>query len=105
MDNFPDSPSNAQGSAGFLRPAEEARLFEDIIRAHPNLPEGVHGITYRMGLDYAGTPAVWFILRADDDLKPSHEKIMALNRFEKILRHAVYLSDSERFAYVDVETE
>ena len=58
-----------------------------------------------MGVDYAGTPAVWFILKADDDLNPSHEKIMSLNRFEKVLRHAVYLSDSDRFAYMRVETE
>ncbi len=105
MDTFPDSSRDVPSTTGFLRPAEEARLFEEIIRAHPTLPEGVHGITWRMGLDYAGTPAVWFILRADDGLNPSDEKIDALNRFAKTLRHAVYRSDSERLAYVNVETE
>ena len=105
MDTFPDSPRDVLSTTGFLRPAEEARLFEEIIRAHPDLPEGVHGITFRMGLDYAGTPAVWFILKARDDLNPSHEKIVALNRFAKLLRHAVYRGDSERLPYVNVETE
>ena len=105
MDTFPDSSRDVPSTTGFLRPAEEARLFEEIIRAHPHLPEGVHGITFRMGLDYAGTPAGGFILKADDDLNPSDEKIDALNRFEKVLRHAVYLSDSDRLPYMRVETE
>ena len=105
MDTFTDSPPNAQVTTGFLRPADEARLFEDIIRAHPSLPEGVHGIAYRLGVDSAGTPAVWFILKADDDIKPSKAKIEAVYHFGQSLKSAVFHSDSDRFTYVRIETE
>jgi hypothetical protein len=94
MDNIPGNS-----------PADEARLFEDIIRAHPDLPEGVHRVEYRLGWDHAGTPAVWFVLKAEDDLKPSKAKVEAINDFGNELISAAFLSDTERWGYIDIETE
>jgi len=59
MDNIPNGAGGALPSHG-SSPGDEARLFEDIIRAHPDLPEGVHRV---------------------DDLKPSKAKVQAINRF------------------------
>jgi hypothetical protein len=104
MDTIPGTPRHYSPAIGVL-PADEARVFEDIIRAHPDLPEGVHGVEFRLGRDAFGTPAVWFVLKADDDLKPSKQKIKAYRDFSDALQAAAFVSDSDRFAYVRIETE
>lgn len=84
---------------------DEARLFHDIIRRAGELPPGVHRVEFHFGEDSEGAPAVWITLVADDDLRPSKEKLAAIQRYIKEIKSRVLHSDSERWPFVEIATE
>ncbi len=65
----------------------------------------MHRVEYRLGEDSYGDPAVWMIFVADDDLKPSKQKIDAYYRFTQEVLDAVHRSDSVRWPFPRIETE
>lgn len=89
------------GTAG----GDEARMFHQIISRIGRLPEGVRLVKFRFGEDSDGAPAVWITFVAQDDLKPSKEKIADLQRVTNEVRSEILRSGSERWAYVEVATE
>ena len=58
-------------------------MFDNILRRMDRLPDGVRRVRFRFGEDWAGDPAVWIGFVADDDLKPSKEKIADFQRISK----------------------
>jgi hypothetical protein len=89
-------------------PAEEARVFHDMvirtISKLGGLPDGVLWVDFRFGEDSGGSPAVWIVFRAHDDLNPSQEKLAQIQRFAREIRSGVRESGSERWPYVDIAT-
>ncbi len=83
----------------------EARLFHDIVRRIGRLPTGVRRVEFRFGEDSEGASAVWISLIADDDLKPSKEKIADLQRIAGEVRAEILRSDTDRWPYVEIVTE
>jgi hypothetical protein len=65
----------------------------------------VQQIDCRVGEDSEGAPAVWIVLKADADLRPSQEKIDAVLRVADEVRSEVFLSGTERWPYVEIATE
>lgn len=80
-------------------------MFHDIVDKLGRLPEGVRRVGFRLGEDSEGAPAVWITLFANDDLKPSKEKIAELQRVANEVRSEVFRSGSERWPYVEISTE
>jgi len=85
--------------------AAEARRFQEILERSRPLPEGVRRVGFRYGEDHSGSPAVWIVITAHDDLKPSQEKITALRRYSNKLRDEFQGSGTDRWPYVTIETE
>ena len=85
--------------------ADEAGVFGDIVRGLGRLPEGVVRVDYHFGEDSEGDPAVWFTVVAHEDLKPSKDKIAALQQIAEKVRSEVHRSGSERWPYVEIMTE
>lgn len=84
---------------------DEARLFHDIVRRAGELPPGVHRVEFHFGEDSEGAPAVWITLVADDDLRPSKEKLAAIQRYSKDIQSQVFGSDSARWPFVEIVIE
>jgi hypothetical protein len=84
---------------------EEALVFDDIIRTITPLPEGVQRVGFRFGADSTVARAVWITLVAQDDLKPSKEKIAAFQRVADEVRSDIIRRGSERWPYVEIVTE
>ncbi len=84
--------------------AEEAAL-RDIERNLPALPRSVHGVTFRLGENWQGEPAMWIVVQADDDLKPSKKKLETLQAFTDEIRQLIFASGITRWPYVDIETK
>jgi hypothetical protein len=86
-------------------PADEARVFHDIVRGITQklgrLPDGVQGVDFRFGEDSTGAPAVWVLFKGPDDLKPSKDKIAAMQRFANEVTSEIFRSGSERWPYVE----
>jgi len=83
---------------------EEMALFHDIGRKVAPLPDGVHGIRFRFGEDSRGDPAVWIVLMAADDLKPSKNKIETFQSIANRLRDEILSSGTDRWPYIEVVT-
>jgi len=83
---------------------EEATLFRDIGRKAGPLPEGVHELRFRFGEDSQGDLAVWIVLVADDDLKPSKAKVESIKQFTRKLQDEIMMSESDRWPYSEVVT-
>jgi hypothetical protein len=84
---------------------DEARLFHDIVRKHRSLPAGVQRVDFRFGEDSTGAPAVWIVIVANDDLKPSNERISAIRRLAEEVRSEVRRTGTDRWPYVTIEAE
>jgi hypothetical protein len=96
----PDQPMPTGAASG-----DEARIFHDIVRKVGRLPEGIRQVRFRFGEDSEGAAAVWITLVANDDLKPSKEKIAALQRISNEVRSEILRSGSERWPYIEISTE
>lgn len=83
----------------------EARMFHDIVKNLGGLPPGVRRVDFQFGDDSDGTPAVWISFVADDDVRPSKEKIADLRSMMNKVRAEVLLSDTDRWPYVEIVTE
>ena len=86
-------------------PDDEPRLSHDIVRSAGELPPGVRRVEFHFGEDSEGAPAVWITLVADDDLRPSKQKLAAIQRYINDIQSRVFRSDSERWPYVEIATE
>lgn len=95
-----DEPPRTPAATG-----AEGRLFHDIIGKLGDLPPGVKRVGFRLGEDSVGTPAVWITFVADDDLKPSKEKIAAMQKITNEVKAEIFRSDTERWPYVEIITE
>ena len=85
--------------------SDEDALFRDIVSRLTDLPDGVKRVTYRLDDDFAGDPAVYIIIVAEDDLKPSRQKLESLRRLSNQAREAVTRSDTHRWPYIRIEPE
>jgi hypothetical protein len=83
---------------------DEAKLFRDIGRRAGPLPDGAHELRFRFGEDSRGQLAVWIVLVAEDDLKPSKTKIDNIRRFFGKLQDEILMSDTDRWPYTEVVT-
>jgi len=84
-------------------------VFHNIVRKVigklGHLPEGVQRIDFRFGEDSTGAPAVWIVFKGPDDLKPSKDKIAAMQRVANEVRSEIFLSGTERWPYVEFAAE
>jgi hypothetical protein len=81
----------------------EARKFREILKRHDQLPEGVRGLSFRLDEDSTGAPAVWIIVKADDDLSPSEAKVDRLVDFTAELRAEFRDTGTDRWPYTIIE--
>ena len=82
----------------------EVKLLDDVVHARVRFPQDVLRVEFRFGEDSTGAPAVWIVLVANDDLKPSKGKIASLQRVAEEVRSVVH-SESYRWPYVEIATE
>jgi hypothetical protein len=83
----------------------EAQLFHEIARKWTPLSEDIKRVRFRYGEASDGSPAVWITIIVPADLKPSKEKISALNRATEAFRKDVLEANTDRWPYISVETE
>jgi hypothetical protein len=83
---------------------DEAKVLHDIVRERVRLPKDVRRVEFRFGEDSAGEPAIWIVLVAHDDLKPSKSKIAKLQRVGEEVRSIVH-SQTNRWPYVEIATQ
>ena len=113
---LPDKPpyncmvDNPETQPGQSMPAgaatvDEAQIIHDIVRRTGWLREGIQEVRFRFGEDSEGAPAVWITFVTNDDLKPSKEKIAALQRISNEVRSEIVRSGSERWPYIEISTE
>jgi hypothetical protein len=95
-------PEEAAQSA--VASVNEAKLLNDIVRARVRFPQDVLRVEFRFGEDSAGAPAVWIVLVAHEDLKPSNSKIASLQRAADEVRSIVH-RESNRWPYIEIATE
>lgn len=69
------------------------------------MPAGVQRVDFRFGEDSTGAPAVWIVFVANDDPKPSSERIAAIRRLADEVRSEVRHTGSARWPYVTIEAE
>jgi|GEM_PF-2355204 len=81
---------------------DDARVIEEILRDLGPLPEGMHRVDYELGEDSVGDPAVWLLISADDDWKPSEKKIEDYYRFRRDLEMRVLMSGINRFPFTRI---
>ena len=84
---------------------EEARFFGNLPRQVGQAPESAKRVDFRLGEDSDGSPAVWITIIANDDLKPSRQKIDEFTQYSQRLRDAVLNSGFGRWPYVRIKTE
>jgi hypothetical protein len=84
---------------------DEARAIHEIVGKIGRLPDGVQRVSFHLGEDSEGAPAVWITFVALDDLKPSKAKIAELQRVMNEVRSQVMRSGTERWPYVEIATE
>jgi hypothetical protein len=82
---------------------EEVRRFYDLVRDHGPWPGGIERVEFRFGPDSAGSPAVWIVLIAKDELKPSQARMDAIKQVRDELRAAVRGLGTDRWPYVDIQ--
>jgi hypothetical protein len=82
----------------------EVKLLNDVVHARVQFPQDVLRVEFRFGEDSTGAPAVWIVLVAHDDLKPSKRKIASLQRAAEEARSVVH-RESDRWPYVEIATE
>jgi hypothetical protein len=95
----PEEPVHS-GSASI----NEAKLLNDVVHARVRFPLDVTRVEFRFGEDSTGAPAVWIMLVAHDDLKPSKGKIESLQRAAEEVRSVIH-NESNRWPYVEIATE
>jgi hypothetical protein len=79
---------------------EEARKIHDLVKA--NAPSRfVRTFEVKFGPDSANNRAVWVHLIAEDELKPSPEKISELNMIANKVRFALLNEKLDVWPYVD----
>jgi hypothetical protein len=96
----PPEESVQSGSASI----NEAKLLNDVVHARVRFPQDVRRVEFRFGEDSTGAPAVWIMLVAHDDLKPSKSKIESLQRAAEQVRSVIH-NESNRWPYVEIATE
>jgi len=96
----PPEESVQSGSASI----NEAKLLNDVVHARVRFPQDVRRIEFRFGEDSTGAPAVWIMLVAHEDLKPSESKIESLQRAAEEVRSVIH-NESNRWPYVEIATE
>jgi len=84
---------------------EEMRVFQDLVSRITDLPEGAHRVEFHLGEDHAGDRAVWFHLVADDDLKPSKQKLAVYQRAIDKLDDQVRSTGTDRWPYFRIVAE
>ena len=84
---------------------QEARFFRDIVRKHPDLPEGVRRVELRFADDSTGAPAVWIVFRVKDELKPDMSLLRAIRKIGNEMRADIHRIGSERWPYVKIRAE
>lgn len=104
MDRFPEPGADRPTLAG-ASPAQEERVFQEIVRNYGKLPEGVSRVDFRFGEDSVGDPAVWIVFHAKDELRPSKESIAALRRAGEAIRSEIRRAGTERWPYITIEVE
>src|SRR6266567_2032908 len=98
------SEGTPKGSPGMEAAADdEAKRFQEFVR-NVRLPNDVSRVEFRFGEDSTGAPAVWIVLFARDDLRPSKNKIADLQRVAEEVR-SIVRSESNRWPYVEIATE
>ena len=84
----------------------EAELFRDIAQKWaPLVSDEISRIDFRYGESSDGSPAVWITVVVPADLRPSKDKINALNRATESIRKDILEADTDRWPYVKIETE
>ena len=97
-------PVEAAFSAVGALSVDEAKVLHDIVRERVRLPEDMDWGEFRVGEDSTGEPAVWIVVVAHDDLKPSKSKIASLQRAREEVRSIVH-SQTNRWPYIEIATQ
>jgi len=84
---------------------EEAELFHDIARKWTPLSKEIKGVRFRFGEASDGSPAVWITVLVPEDPKPSKEKINEIYRATESIRRDVLEATTDRWPYINIETE
>jgi len=103
MVSTPKPPREDAVQSG-LASINEVKLLNDAVHARVRFPQDVLRVEFRFGEDSTGAPAVWIVLVARDDLKPSRRKIAGLQRAAEEVRSVVH-GESDRWPYVEIATE
>jgi hypothetical protein len=96
-------PGSAAFSGAGALSVDEAKLG-DIVRERVRLPEDMRWGEVRFGEDSTGEPAVWIVVVAYDDLKPSKSKVASLQRVREEVRSIVH-SQTNRWPYIEIATQ
>jgi hypothetical protein len=81
--------------------AEEVREIQKVVSSH-RPPADVRAVKVDFGKDWIGAPAAWISYLVEDDLDPSREKIVRLNKFTSSVRDALLKTSPSYFPYVGV---
>lgn len=81
--------------------AEEVREIHKVVKSH-HPPADVKAVKVDFGRDWIGAPAAWILYLVEDDLDPSREKIVRLNKFMTSVQNALLKTSPSYFPYVDV---
>ena len=86
---------------------DDAAAIKDIadrqikeMKAAGKLKYPVRGIKVEFGTDSTGDPAAWIWIVVDDDLDPSREKVLQLNRLTDAVRDALLERSTDPWPYV-----
>jgi hypothetical protein len=90
-----------EDAKGFGISADEVREIQKVVNGHRPPPD-VKAVKVDFGRDWIGAPAAWIWYLVEDDLNPSREKIVRLDRFATSVQNALLKSSPSYFPYVDV---
>jgi hypothetical protein len=80
--------------------ADEVREIHKVVKSH-RPPADVRAVEVNFGRDWIGAPAAWIWYLVEDDLDPSKEKIVRLNKFATSVQDALLKTSPSYFPYVD----
>jgi hypothetical protein len=76
--------------------AEEVREIHKVVKSH-HPPADVKAVKVDFGRDWIGAPAAWILYLVEDDLDPSKEKIVRLNKFMTSVQNALLKTSPSYF--------
>jgi hypothetical protein len=84
---------------------KEAQQLQEVLRRHRPWPKGVERVQLRYGEDSEGSPAVWIVFVASNNMETSKEALAAIRHAAEELRSDIRQTGTVRWPYIMIETE